>query len=448
MNVMDQLELSVYDITHTGEGIARYDNLVIFVQGAIPGETVLAEITKMKKTYATAIVKKRITGSSYAEKPVCPFFERCGGCQWLNMTYDGQLFFKEKRVKDALDRIGKLTSVSIDPIIGMDNPFHYRNKAQYKLSSKGIGFYEKRSHRVVPIDNCINQDPSCADVIATFNLIIEKFKLSVYDERAHKGLLRGIIQRTNQKSENMIILVINSKSLQRKEAIIEEICAGIPNVVSIYVNSNRNKGNVILGKHSTLIYGKPQLLERIGHCEYHISPASFFQVNTKQTKVLYDKVAEFCDLKGEEIVFDLFCGTGTIGIYLADQAKHVYGIEVVKAAVIDAKENARLNNIENIDFYEGRAETATHMLIEGKQVKPDIIIVDPPRKGCDGRLIDLMLELAVEKIVYVSCNPSTLARDLALLTETNYQVEKIQPVDLFPGTGHVETVVLMSRVEK
>jgi 23S rRNA (uracil1939-C5)-methyltransferase len=275
--------------------------------------------------------------------------------------------------------------------------------------------------------------------------MIADLNLSLYDERTHKGYIRGILQRTNQQGDNMITLIVNGKELSQREAIIQILLEGIPNVKSIYVNINREKGNTVLGKKSFCVHGVPRLIEEIGDLKFSISPNSFFQVNSQQTEKLYNKVKELAALNGNERIFDLYCGTGTIGLYLAKEAKAVVGIENVGDAVLDARENAGLNQIENASFHLGRAEDTMLKIIKEEGVKPDLIILDPPRKGCDQTLLESISGLETPRVIYVSCNPATLARDLKFMTQSGYAIKTVQPVDLFPGTGHVETVVLMSR---
>ncbi|MEF9918726.1 MAG: 23S rRNA (uracil(1939)-C(5))-methyltransferase RlmD [Eubacterium sp.] len=444
MEINDKIEMNLVDITHSGEGVGREENMIVFVDGGVPGDKAEVEITTLKKTYALGKILNIIEPSPERVEPACPYFGKCGGCQLLHVNYAEQLRIKGKMVKDAIERIGDLKTVEVEPVIGMENPTRYRNKAQYKIDKKGMGFYEKKSHHIIPITDCLTQPKSCSDVIKTFNELVKTAELSIYNEHVRKGYLRGILQRTNLAGENMIIIIVNGKSLSKKEIMIDAILKGIPNVKSIFVNVNTSKGNAILGKKSTHIYGQMRLDEVIGELHYSISPNSFFQVNSIQTKVLYDLVKKMADLKGSETLFDLYCGTGTIGLYLAKGAKEIYGIEIVGDAVRDARENAELNKIENATFIEGKAEIETGKLVE-KGIKPDIIVLDPPRKGCEPEILEMIHTLKTKKVIYVSCNPSTLARDLKIMAENGYNVDTIQPIDLFPGTGHVETVVKLTR---
>ena len=444
MKIKERITIVLEDITHSGEGVGRVDNMIVFVDGGVPGDTVEIELTAIKKTYMTGKILQLIIPSGTRQEPPCPYFGRCGGCQLLQVQYDAQLAIKRKIVTDALERIGGIKDVPVNAVIGMETPYRYRNKAQFKISGKGVGFFAKRSHQIVPIEDCLTQPESCVQVIETFNALLKDGCFELYDEQQHTGFLRGIIQRTNEQGENMIVIVGNGKKLKHKDKILQAITERIPEVRSVYLNVNTTRGNAVLGRENHLLLGTPQIEERIGDLSFLISPNSFFQVNTRQTKVLYDLVKRMATLTGAETLFDLYCGTGTIGLYLAREAARVYGIEIVENAVLDAQENAERNQIKNIRFIQGKSETEAPKLAE-EGVHPDVIVLDPPRKGCDPALLEMIENLSVPKVVYVSCNPSTLARDLKILREYGYQVQEVQPVDLFPGTGHVETVAVLSR---
>ncbi|MGD9473807.1 MAG: 23S rRNA (uracil(1939)-C(5))-methyltransferase RlmD [Eubacteriaceae bacterium] len=441
-------QVELIDLTHTGEGVARIDNMIVFVDGGLPGDVAEIKIKQIKKTYALGQMVELITPSGDRIEAPCIYAKDCGGCQLQEMTYSGQLAIKEKKVRDALTRIGGLEALAINPIVGMENPTRYRNKAQFKVSKKGCGFYARKSHELVYINDCLNQSKDTESVINSINQLIEVLGLSIYNEKNHKGYLRGLLWRTNLVGDQMIVLIVNGRKLSQKDAVIDILREGIPNLKSVFVNLNENKGNAVLGKESKHVWGHKRLIENIGDLNFSISPNSFFQVNSKQTEVLYNVVKDFAQLDGSQTVADLYCGTGTIGLYLANQAKEVVGIEVVRDAIFDARENASLNQIDNARFIEGKSETVLDELVKNEGYKPDLIILDPPRKGCEGELLDKIIEIETPKVIYVSCNPATLARDLKILTNSGYQVEKVQPVDLFPSTTHVETVVLMSKVEK
>ncbi|MGI6109811.1 MAG: 23S rRNA (uracil(1939)-C(5))-methyltransferase RlmD [Eubacteriaceae bacterium] len=439
----DTIDITIEDMTATGEGVGKHEGMTVFVDGAVPGDEVSARIGVVKPRYAKAEIKEVIQPSSKRKSDgfVCPNAAVCGGCPFFDVDYAEQLRLKEKQVRDALQRIGGFEDPQVLPVIGMENPYHYRNKAQYKVCSKGLGFYQKGSHQVVPIGSCLTQPENSERIISILNSIIKKNGLTVYNEQTHKGLLRGIIQRTNRKGETMLVFVINGRRLPNEQEIISKLSRD-KDIVSVYININREKGNRILGKESRLIYGQEYLTETLGGKQFKLSPSSFFQVNTEQTEVLYGLVRDYANVQPGEALYDLYCGTGTIGIYVADGDTRLTGIEINPEAVADAQENAALNGLTNAEFLAGKAEVIAPEL----SGKPDCIILDPPRKGCDESLLKLLLELKAPRIVYVSCNPTTLARDLKILAP-DYKAEKIQPVDLFPQTGHVETVVLMSRVE-
>lgn len=329
----------------------------------------------------------------------------------------------------------------------MDKPFEYRNKAQYKISTDGkLGFYKKKSHKVIPVDHCMIQSEQSSNIMKHINRFIQKYKVPVYNEETHKGILRGVVERVSQHNEVMLIFVLNAKNFKYKAELKEYMKEHVPNVVSIYLNINMNKTNVVLSRENKHVYGKEKIIDAIGNLKYEISPLSFFQVNPLQTKVLYDKVVEFSALTGEETIFDLYCGIGTISLYLAQYAKKVYGVEIVPEAIEDAKENMKLNNIENAEFILGKSEEKMPQLLK-EGIQADVVVVDPPRKGCEKEVLDAIMTMSPEKIIYVSCNPATLARDLKVLVSGGYEVEKVQPLDMFPHTLHVETITLITRAE-
>lgn len=444
IKVNDSITLPIEDLTATGEGVGHINDLTVFIEETIPGDLIEAKITTLKKNYAIGQCIRRLEDSPKRTEPVCSYAKQCGGCQLQQMKAADQALFKKHLVVSALQRIGGIHDAVVRPVLTMTTPFRYRNKAQYKISEKGTGFYAKRSHEVIPITDCLTQPESCQQVIQTINRVVSSKLLTVYNEQTHTGVLRGLVQRTNLKGENMLILVINSPTLPNEKEIVHLFCENVPQVRSLYVNINRKKGNTVLGKENRLLYGDQQLEETISNCHYLISPNSFFQVNSIQTKVLYDTVKRMADLQGKETVFDLYCGTGTIGLYLADNAEKIYGIEIVPDAVKDARKNAALNQIKQAEFITGKAEIEAQKLVK-QGIKPDLVILDPPRKGCDQSLLEMIKQLKTPRVVYVSCNPATLARDLKILIQEDYSISEIQPVDLFPGTGHVETVVLLQR---
>ncbi len=440
--------VTIEDMTITGEGVGKDNGFTIFVDGALPGEKVKVKISKVKKSYAIGLLEEIMEQSPNRVDPLCTYSKTCGGCQIQNIEYKEQLNSKRKIVIDALERIGNLKRIEekVAPTLGMDNPYEYRNKAQYKISTDGqLGFYKKKSHIVIPVDQCMIQSEQSTNIMKYINRFIQKYKVSVYNEETHKGILRGIVERvSHDNSEVMLIFVLNAKNFKYKTELRSYMKEHVPNVVSIYFNMNMNKTNVVLSRENKLVYGKEKILDTIGELKYEISPLSFFQVNPLQTKVLYDKVVEFSAITGEETVLDLYCGIGTISLYLAEYAKKVYGVEIVPEAIKDAQANMKLNNIENTEFILGKSEEIMPQLLK-EGIQANVVVVDPPRKGCEEKLLDAIIAMSPEKIIYVSCNPATLARDLKVLTGGGYEVEKVQPIDMFPHTPHVEVVVKLER---
>lgn len=439
--------VKINGITHDGLGVGRIYNFTVFVDGAIENEEVEIKIIKLYKSYGIGKLMKIITPSPDRVVPFCEVYKRCGGCGLQHMSSEAGLRFKENLVRENLKRIGKLEDVEVYDIISMEEPFRYRNKAQYPVGMKKgevqIGFYAKRSHDIIEGQACGIQH-KLADKVKTIvkKYIIEN-NVSVYDETTGKGLVRHVMTRVGFKTgEVMVVLVLNGENLPKKDVLIDALISEVPEIKSIVVNVNREKTNVILGNKNIVIYGKGSITDYIGKYKFNISPNSFFQVNPVQTEVLYNKVLEYAGLTQNEVVFDLYCGIGTISLFLSRKAKKVYGIEVVEEAIEDAKENARINGIGNVEFILGEVEK----VLPGMGIKADVVVVDPPRKGCDENLLETLVKMKPSRIVYVSCNPSTLARDLRYLSEGGFKVEKVQPVDMFPWTEHVECVVLMTRV--
>ncbi|NTW71786.1 MAG: 23S rRNA (uracil(1939)-C(5))-methyltransferase RlmD [Eubacteriaceae bacterium] len=441
----DIITLDIINLTSTGEGIGKIDGFAVFVNDTLPGEKVKAKITLVKSSYAQAELIKILEESVHRTQAPCSYFGGCGGCQIQNLNYPEQLTIKTKMVRDALVRIGGFSEsdVLIKPAIGMELPFGYRNKSQYKVSSQGVlGFYAKKSHHVVPLQKCLIQMDEGTERISVLNAIIAGNHISVYDENSGKGLLRGIVERTSSLNrDTMLIFVINGEALPNQKEIIKSITSKFEDVKSIYLNVNKDKTNKVMSNDNRLIWGVERIRDNIGDSQFDISPLSFFQVNNQMTKVIYDKAADFAGLNGEQTVFDLYCGIGTIGIYLSEKAKKVYGIEIVSDAIKDANRNAKINGVENIEFIEGKAEEKIEDLLESG-IAADVIVLDPPRKGCDEKLLSTILKVKPARIVYVSCNPATLARDLKILS-AEYEIKEVQPIDNFPHSMHVETVVLI-----
>lgn len=447
--------LDIVSVGYEGEGIAKIDGYPIFIEGAILGEKVKALIVKVKKNYAYGKLLEVIEASEERVEPKCRVYKRCGGCTVQHMSYKKQLDYKFERVKDCVAKIGGLDSLLVEYPIGMEKPERYRNKVQLPVGIvKGelsIGFYASRSHNIINLDTCLIQD-EVADKVAniTRNWMI-KFNISAasIDGSFNKnGLIRHVMIRKGfTTNEVMVVLVSTKKDIPNLDRFIEEIKEKIDGIKSIILNVNKENTNVILGQECITLWGEDTITDYIDDFKFNISPLSFFQVNPVQTEKLYSKALEYAGLTGEETVFDAYCGTGTITLFLSQKAKKVYGVEIIEPAIINARENARINNVDNAEFFVGKSEEIIPELIE-KGIKPDVIVVDPPRKGCDIKLLDAIGKAKPKKVVYVSCDPSTLARDLKILEEKGYKTEKVQPVDMFPHTSHVETVVKLSQKNK
>lgn len=429
---------------YEGEGVGKIDDFTIFIPGAIKGEKVNAKIVKVNKNFAFGKLLNVVEESNYRTEPICGIYKRCGGCQLQHLSYEGQLDFKGQRVKDAIERIGKINPEVLH-VIGMENPYNYRNKVQLPVGQENeeinIGFYALRSHDIISMEKCYIQDEISEKIMALVKQWMITNNIKAYDESTHTGVLRHLMIRKGFKtSEVMVVLVTRTNELPHKDEIINLLTNNVKEVVSIIQNINSEKTNVILGLKSNTLWGKDTIQDYIGKFKFNISPLSFFQVNPVQTEVLYNKALEYANLTGDEIVFDAYCGTGTISLFLAQKAKKVYGVEIIPEAIENAWENAKLNNVDNVDFLVGKSEQVIPDLIN-KGIKADVVVVDPPRKGCERVLLEAIAKINPKRIVYVSCDAGTLARDLAILDELNYKTEKIQPVDMFPHTAHVECVV-------
>lgn len=448
----DYIDVEFVDLTHEGQGVAKLDGFPIFVPGGLPGESAQIKILNVKKNYGYGKLIEIRKKSPYRVEIPKEDMHKYGGCQLHHMSYEGQLQFKQNLVEQTLTRIGKLQDVNIHPIIGMEQPFHYRNKAQVPVGERSgrliTGFYKPRTHEIIDTDESVIHMEAINDAIKIVKEICSELGVAAYNEEAHTGVLRHIMARFGRKTDElMIVLITRTEKLPHREEIVGKIVAALPNVKSIVHNVNPKRTNVILGEKTQVLWGQDVIYDYIGNVKFAISPRSFYQVNPVQTKVLYDKALAYTGLTGEEIVIDAYCGIGTISLFLAQQAKKVYGVEVVSDAINDAKKNADLNGITNVEFTVGEAETVIpNWAKEG--IHADVIVVDPPRKGCDAALLKTIIEMKPKRVVYVSCNPATLARDLGILETGGYQTLEVQPVDMFPMTMHVEVVVLMSRVEK
>lgn len=445
-----EYEVDVVDIGQGGVGIGKHDGFTVFVDGGLINDKLKVKITKSKKNYAVGDIVKILEESPFRVKRECSDqLSSCGGCQIQELNYQKQLDIKTNEVKQTISRIGKLNDVLVHPTLGMESPFRYRNKAQFpiqKVNGKtAIGFYKKKSHDVIPTDKCIIQHDVNDKIIKIIKTYIKAYNVSIYDEKTHTGVLRHLVTKVGFKTkEVMVVLVANGKKLPYLNELASVLKENVPGFKTLVLNTNREKTNVILGKENKVIYGDGKINDYIGDLVFEISPLSFFQVNPMQTEVLYNKALEYADLKEDDTVFDIYCGIGTISLFLAQKAKQVYGVEIVGDAIKDAKINAKLNNLDNTEFFVGKAEEVVPKLYkEGKTA--NVVVVDPPRKGCEESVLDTIVSMRPDKVVYVSCNPSTLARDLAYLDERGYKCKEIQPVDMFPHTMHVECVALLYR---
>ena len=445
----DLVTLEIEDCGIDGEGIGKADGFTVFVKDAVIGDTVTAKIIKAKKNYGYGRLMEVLKPSPYRVEPKCEFARQCGGCQLQALSYDQQLVFKTNKVKGHLERIGGFTDIPMEPIIGMDELFHYRNKAQFPVgrNKEGkivTGFYAGRTHNIIENRDCALGVAENKEVLDRVIAHMEKYGIEPYNEATGKGLVRHVLIRYGYfTKEVMVCLILNGNKLPKEEQLVKSLCE-IPGMTSITINVNKKHSNVILGEEIRLLWGQEYITDRIGDISYQISPLSFYQVNPMQTQKLYAKALEYADLHGEETVWDLYCGIGTISLFLAQKAKFVRGVEIVPAAIENAKENAKLNGLENTEFFVGKAEEVLPREYKKNGVYADVIVVDPPRKGCDETLLETMVEMNPDRIVYVSCDSATLARDLKYLCERGYELRKVCPVDQFGMTVHVETVVLLS----
>ena len=446
----DLVTLEIEDCGIDGEGIGKADGFTVFVKDAVIGDTVTAKIIKAKKNYGYGRLMEVLKPSPYRVEPKCEFARQCGGCQLQALSYDQQLVFKTNKVKGHLERIGGFTDIPMEPIIGMDELFHYRNKAQFPVgrNKEGrivTGFYAGRTHNIIENRDCALGVAENKEVLDRVIAHMEKYGIEPYNEATGKGLVRHVLIRYGYfTKEVMVCLILNGNKLPKEEQLVKSLCE-IPGMTSITINVNKKRSNVILGEEICLLWGQEYITDRIGDISYQISPLSFYQVNPMQTQKLYAKALEYADLHGQETVWDLYCGIGTISLFLAQKAKFVRGVEIVPAAIENAKENAKLNGLENTEFFVGKAEEVLPREYKKNGVYADVIVVDPPRKGCDETLLETMVEMNPERIVYVSCDSATLARDLKYLCERGYELRKVCLVDQFGMTVHVETVVLLSQ---
>lgn len=438
----DRTTVYIEDLTHDGNGVAKIDGYPLFIQGALPGETAEVHVLKTLKNYGFAKVVEIITKSPDRVDAPCVYFTQCGGCQLQHLSYEGQLKWKQNMVENVMKRLGKIDA-PVHPVKGMDEPWHYRNKSQIPFAQNVAGqivagFYKTKSHEIVDMERCLIQTGEADTVMADLKREIALLGVRPYDEKSHQGMLRHVIVRKGRATgEVMVVLVTKSKKFPQASAVVEKIQALMPNVTSIVQNVNGQKTNVIFGDETFTLWGKDTIEDTIGNVRFEISARSFYQVNPVQTEVLYKQALDYAKLTGNERVIDAYCGIGSISLFLAQKAGHVMGVEIVEQAIEDAKRNAELNGFTNTYFEAGPAEEVIpRWYKEGKEA--DVLVVDPPRKGCDEALLNTIIEQKPKRVVYVSCNPATLARDLRILEDGGYKTQEVQPVDMFPHTTHCE----------
>ncbi|RKD33416.1 23S rRNA (uracil(1939)-C(5))-methyltransferase RlmD [Thermohalobacter berrensis] len=442
-------DVEITDLNHRGQGVAKIEGFTIFIDNGTIGDKGKVKIVELKKNYGIGEMISITEPSKDRIQPKCPISFTCGGCQLQDLDYRSQLNIKTNKVKKDIEKIAGFEDVIIHDTLGMDSPYRYRNKAQFPVGLKGkkisIGFYRRGTHEIVDTKSCIIQHEINDEVIKIVKDYMKKFNIKPYNEKTGKGIIRHILTKTAFKTGDVMVVVItNGNKLPYKDELIKELKDKVKNLKTVVQNINTKRTNVILGPKSRVLYGDGRIVDYIENLKFNISAESFFQVNPMQTEVLYNKALDYANLKGDETVFDLYCGIGTISLFLARKAKKVHGIEVVEQAILDARENAKMNNIDNVEFYTGKAEDIFPKLYK-QGIKADVVVVDPPRKGCDESVLDTIAKMQPKRIVYVSCNPSTLARDLKYLDEKGYKTLEIQPVDMFPHTMHVECCVLITK---
>lgn len=447
----DEFECEIVANGVGGEGICKIDGFTVFVPDTVKGDKIKGKILKVKSGYAFGKATEILSSSPFRQTPACDKALSCGGCDVSCMSYDYQLELKRNIVHDALKRIGGI-DLQPEKTVGMDQPYFYRNKMQFpvgknKEGKTAYGFYAKRSHNIISAEACVTGKKYCKPIMDCIIKFMDEKGILPYDEQTHKGIVRHVFLRDSAfAGEIMVVIVINAENLPYADELVKRLKNIEKNISGILLNINREKTNLILGEKNVVLYGKDYIIDRIGNLEFKISPHSFFQINSVQTEKLYNLALEATGDIKDSTVFDLYCGTGTIGLFMAQKAKKVYGIEIVEEAVKNAKENADRNGIENACFYSGAVEDIIEDLYN-EGVRADVVVLDPPRKGSDGKTLDIIKKMNPSKIVYVSCDPATLARDLKYLTEGGFEVKKVVPVDMFPQTRHVESVALAVRAE-
>ena len=447
----ETIEINITGLGSSGEGVGKYQGFTVFVPGALPTETIKAKVVLVKKNYASARIQEIIVPSAERVEPACPVYKQCGGCQLQHLSYAGQLAMKEEQVKAAITRIGHLDT-EVLPVMGCANPWNYRNKMQFPaaMGAEGkieIGCYATATHSVVDTEGCLIQKEANNQVLVAVRKWMQKYNITAYDERTGKGLVRHVMSRVGVHSgEVMAVLITSAYDIPAKKELIDILVEDVPGLVSVIQNINKKPTNIIMGNKTRTIYGKPNIKDSLGALSFNVSAQSFFQVNSEQAEKLYNKALEYAALTGNETVVDVYCGTGTITLYMAKHAKKAYGIEIVAPAIEDAKKNAVANGCKNVEFILGDAAVELPALLEGG-VNPDVVLLDPPRAGCEERVLAAICKVKPERIVYVSCNPASLARDLAYLEQNGYKATIVQPVDMFPATSHVENVALVVKAQ-
>jgi len=441
-------EAEIIDLNHMGQGVAKIDNFVVFVSGAITGDTVEIEITETKKNYAVGQIINIVKPSQFRITSPCKYYEQCGGCQLMHMDYNEQLRYKKTRVINELNRADIHFEESIvQDTIGMEVPYRYRNKTAFSVTERNnkiqIGPYEQGTYNTVDINSCMLQSQEADNAVESFKNLMTKYGIKPYNKKTKQGTIRNIVIRNNRKDELMLIIVTTTENFSGKNNLVRDITSLVPSIRTVVQNINDKDTNLILGRKNITLYGDGTIIDTIDDLVFTISPETFFQINPVQTEKLYQTAIQYADIDKDDICFDIYCGIGTISLMAAKKAKKVYGVEIVEQSIINARENASRNKINNTEFFAGKAEVIVPRLYK-QNIKADIVIVDPPRKGCEKEVIDTIISMSPKKVVYVSCNPSTLARDVKLLENSGYRLEKVQPVDQFPWTVHVESIILMT----
>lgn len=447
----DIINLTITSASSEGSGVGRTNTgIPVFVPLSAIGDELEVRILKTKKNYAFGKIEKIIKPSQSRIQPDCPCFSKCGGCVWRHISYDEECRIKQQKVMDAVTRIGKINNAKFAPIISCDSTLRYRNKAQFPIGKDKdgnvqIGFYAFHSHRIIDCNDCVLQPEIFSKVIEITRSFISKTDNDIYDEKTGKGRLRHLYIRYGELTDElMVCYVVNGNGLKQEDLLVKMLTKGLPNLKSLIINSNRDNTNVILGSKNRTVYGGDCISDELCGLKFKISPFSFWQVNRKQAEKLYNKAKEYANLKSDEILLDLYCGTGTIGLTMAKECKTLIGVEIIQDAINDAEINAKINGVNNARFICADASKAAQRL-KNEGLKPDVIILDPPRKGCGEELVKTIVEMSPSRVVYVSCDPATLARDLASFTDYNYSVNEITPCDMFSRTAHVETVVLIQK---